>query len=375
MPHPRPLTRTAGALLLAAVAAVAPVALAGPASAEPPSRLAEEVTDSAGVLDAADRAEVVAALDDLADRTPYQLFVVYVRTFDGTSGADWADETAVASGLGRDDLLLAVAVEDRQYQVSVDPDLALTDAQLADVETDRIEPALRDDDWAGAAVAAAEGYADAATGDALGPDGARPGGPDGGLVLGILGGGVLLVAGGVGSAALVRRRRAAAAVRAELEELDGRASSALVAVDEAVQASAQELGFAEAQLGAATVAPFAAALTQARTDLAGAFAARQQLDDGVPDTAPDRRRLLATILETCTRVDTALDAQSAEFDRLRDLHARAPELLADAASGADAVDARAATTATTLADLTARYAPSALVAVVDNVAGARAWSR
>ena len=157
--------RTVRALVTAALAltavAAGSVAAASTASAEPPSVLVDEVTDHAGVLSPADATAVAAALDGLADRTRYQLFVVYVGSFDGMPGAQWADETAVRSGLGRDDILLAVAVDDRQYRVSVDRDSPLSDAALETVEADRIEPALRDGDWAGAATAAAAGYEEA----------------------------------------------------------------------------------------------------------------------------------------------------------------------------------------------------------------------
>ena len=357
---------------------------AASAAAEPPSDLAGEVTDHAGVLTDADLVRITTALDDLADTTEHQLFVVYVNSFDGLDPADWADETAAASGLGRNDILLAVAVTDRRYQVSVDMGSALSDDQLAEVESADIEPALRTDDWAGAAIAAAAGYRDAAQGRAgqLAPvagAGGSGGADDGGgaddaTVLGYLGGviGVTLAATAlfmVGSRS-VRRRRQAAAIRAELAELDSRASRALLAVDEAIQASAQEVGFAEAQFGADATATFGQVLSDARTSMAKAFTARQQLDDAEPETDEQRRELLAAILSRCEQVDAALDAQTAAFDQLRDLHARAPQVLIEADRAADAAATRIAGVAATLAELTSRYAPSAVAAVAGNVAAA-----
>ncbi|WP_165446759.1 TPM domain-containing protein, partial [Cellulomonas biazotea] len=373
----RPHVRVLASAVLALVAGIGGVATAGAASAEAPVDLVEEVTDHAGVLSPQDAEAVAARLDALADSTPYQLFVVYVGSFDGMAPADWADETAVGSGLGRDDILLAVAVDDRQYQVSVAQEIALTDDQLGDVEADRIEPALRDDDWAGAAVAAADGYEAAAAGDASGED---PVGVVTGRSFGVswpaLGAGVgglaLLVAGVVVVPRQVRRRRAAAAAEADLDAMDGRASSALVAVDEAVATSTQELGFAEAELGATTTAPFAAALDAARTELAAAFGARQRLDDTQPESDDERRALLTLILDACARVDAALDAQTAEFVRLRDLHARVPQVLVEAAEQAVRLAARTDVTESSLNDLAARYAPSALAAVAGNVDDTRA---
>src|SRR5258708_40348601 len=77
------------------------------------------------------------------------------------------------------------------------------------------------------------------------------------------------------------------------QELGIRASRALVATDDAVQTSEQELGFATARFGAATAAPFSAALEAARTELAAAFRLHQQLDDGIPADDATRQSYLA----------------------------------------------------------------------------------
>ncbi|WP_234285244.1 TPM domain-containing protein, partial [Streptomyces venezuelae] len=104
------------------------------------------------------RASVVQALDRLYDDRRVQLFVVYVRDFSGRTGQAWADATAERNGLGLDDVLLAVATHDRQYGYTADPASRLTQAQLDDVAQTAIEPALRQNDWAGAAIGAADGY-------------------------------------------------------------------------------------------------------------------------------------------------------------------------------------------------------------------------
>ncbi|MFS0698947.1 TPM domain-containing protein [Cellulomonas sp. 179-A 4D5 NHS] len=356
--------RRAGAAVLPALLALLTlVAGAGRAAAEPPQDLRDEVTDQAGVLGAgAD--DVAAALDGLADATPYQLFVVYVATFDGLDAADWADRTAALSDLGRDDILLAVAVDDRRYQVSVDEAIALTDDDLRVVETEYVEPALRDDDWAGAAVAAAEGYA-AVAGDG-GPGGASGSGGSGAapwlVGLGVLG------AVGVGGA-LVRRRRAATAGPATvpLRELEQRAGAALVAVDEAVQSSTQELGFAQAQFGTAATRVFEDVLAEARSTLAAAFAVRQRLDDDERESRDERRALLTQVLDLCAQADAALDGQKQAFGALRDLHARAPQVLTDLGLRTEEVAGRLPAARAALDALGATYAPAALASVAGHV--------
>ncbi|WP_249924332.1 TPM domain-containing protein, partial [Streptomyces alboniger] len=59
------------------------------------------------------------------------------------SAQRWADATAERNGLGLDDVLLAVATHDRQFAYSVDADSRLGDAQLREVATTAIRPALR----------------------------------------------------------------------------------------------------------------------------------------------------------------------------------------------------------------------------------------
>ncbi|MDG4865438.1 TPM domain-containing protein, partial [Streptomyces sp. T-3] len=131
----------------------------GTARAEDPVTLSRsgQITDKAGAL--GDRTnEVSKALTKLYDDRGMQLFVTYVRDFSGRSAQSWADATARRNGLGLNDVLLAIATRDRQYAYYVDQGSRLTDAQLADVAQQAIVPTLRQNDWAGAAIGAANGY-------------------------------------------------------------------------------------------------------------------------------------------------------------------------------------------------------------------------
>ncbi|SCE08143.1 TLP18.3, Psb32 and MOLO-1 founding protein of phosphatase, partial [Streptomyces sp. Termitarium-T10T-6] len=160
-----PLAALASALLAALASALLAVGwlvlpAAVPARADDPVELSRDgqITDRVGAL--GDRAgQVEDALDRLYDEQRVQLFVVYVRDFSGRSVQTWSDETADRNGLGQDDVLLSVATHDRQYAYSVDVDSRLTDADLREVAGTAIEPALRENDWAGAAIGAADGYA------------------------------------------------------------------------------------------------------------------------------------------------------------------------------------------------------------------------
>src|SRR5918993_247450 len=174
------------------------------AFAEGPMRLDTQLTDEAGVLGSR-QGEAQAALDELRNATGLQLFVVFVHSFDGDPAQQWTDETASRSDLGDRDGLLAAATRDRSYAYSFDEAFPLTDAQLAEVARVAIEPALAQNDWAGAVVGASDGYAAALAGQPIRPPRITPGQPDtssgGGGVNGALVGG--LVAAGAGGAARV----------------------------------------------------------------------------------------------------------------------------------------------------------------------------
>ncbi|MGW1462773.1 TPM domain-containing protein [Streptomyces sp. NPDC002308] len=373
---------------------------AAPAWADNPVTLSRDgqITDRTGAL--GDRTgEVEAALDSLFDERRVQLFVVYVRDFSGRSSQSWADETATRNGLGQDDVLLAVATHDRQYAYSVDEASRLTDEQLRDVASTAIVPALRVNDWAGAAIGAANGYAAVLAGQpvpapSLSPGAADPGSSgSGGTDAGdFLLPAVLLVAVvAVAAYAFARRKRraktrttpaatgwgtaasgtAAGEPPVPLPELDARAKELLVDTDDAVRTSEEELGFASAQFGEEAAAPFAAAVTRAKSELTASFRLRQQLDDAIPEDEPTQRRMLAEIISRCTAADEQLDAVSADFDRLRDLEQNAPQALSEVESTFRELAGRTATAGSTLDAMRTDYAPSAAAPVADDVEQAK----
>jgi hypothetical protein len=345
---------------------------AGSAAAEPPMRLDDRVTDRAGVLGADGVAQVQAAIERLRAETGVDLFVVFVESFDGAGGQEWADETAVRSQLGEEDVLLAVAVGDRAYGVSVADGFPISESRVDEIRTEEVEPRLSAGAWAGAAVAMADGLRSS--------DG-------GGGVLG------LVVVGGavaVGAGAYVlhrRRRRAQEAAPADAPapdvpkdefsevptaDLAFRASEALIDVDDAVRTSEQELAAARAHFGEEAVAEFATALEQSRTDMLRAFALRQRLDDDEPEDERAARALHAEIVRIATAADDRLDDQVEAFDALRGLEARAPEYVAGLRTRLDGVVARLPEASARWEALQARYAATAVKPVDGDLDQARA---
>ncbi|MGW1277725.1 TPM domain-containing protein [Streptomyces tsukubensis] len=378
----------------------APSAAAGPALPAPPAEdpvtLARDgqITDRVGALGDR-RAEVVRALDRLYAAERIQLFVVYVRDFSGRTAQEWADATARRNGLGTDDLLLAVATHDRQYAYWAAAASPLTDARLAEVARTAIVPPLREHDWAGGAVGAADGYAAVLAGRPVPTPTPVPGDPDpgtapagtsaGDLVLPV---GVAIAVGGAAAYAATRRRRRTAtrttpqggragwssgpdtAAGPPTAELDARARQLLVETDDALRTSQEELGFATAQFGEAAAEPFAAAVAYAGSELTAAFRIRQQLDDAHPEDEATRRRMLEEILSRCADADRRLDSESEDFDRLRDLERNAPEALRTAEERFAELNGRLLSTEAALSVMRERYAPSASAPVAGDAAAA-----
>ncbi|MFL3868959.1 TPM domain-containing protein [Streptomyces griseobrunneus] len=381
--------------LLATLAAGCWLALpaAVEARAEDPVELSRDgqITDRVGAL--RDRTDAVeGALDRLYAERRVQLFVVYVRDFSGRSGQTWSDETADRNGLGQDDVLLSVATHARQYAYSVEADSRLTDEQLREVASTAIEPALRENDWAGAAVGAADGYASVLAGrpvtaPAITPGPADPGsgasGPSGAgdFVMPVV---VVVGAGALAVFAYTRRKRRsttrttpaatgwgrppeADGAPVPLEELDARAKQVLVDTDDAVRTSEEELGFATAQFGEEAAEPFTEAVARAKDELTRSFRLRQQLDDAFPEDDATRRRMLEEIISRCTAADEGLDTVAADFDRLRALERNAPEALASIETAFRTLTGRVSGAEAEVAGIRERYGEGAAAPVAGDV--------
>ncbi|MEE6281440.1 TPM domain-containing protein [Georgenia sp. MJ170] len=363
------------ALLTAMLALVA-----SPAAAEPPSFLQDRVTDNAGALGGGEAEEIEEAVAELQDETGITLFTVYVDTFDGMSREAWAEQTFTASDMGTDDALLAVAVEDRSFFLGGDTTTVTTEG-YNEISSEWVEPELASDSWGAAAVAAAQGLQEW-------EDGGGSGGGGGGtafatlLVVGLVL--IALIALVVWAANRKKQRTGAPRgpdgrelpadhpLRLPTEELNKRAGSALVAVDDAVRSSEEELGFAQAQFGLQATDTFTKALAEAKQKTGRAFQVRQLLDDDNPETEPQARTMMAEILTLCDEVAQTLESQAAHFTELRDMQSRAPQALTEMEQRAGEVEARLSTAQVVLDGLARRYPAAALTSVAQNPEHARA---
>lgn len=345
------------------------------AAAEPPARLATQLTDNAGVLSAAQRANVQRAIDRLYDDRHIKLWVVFTEDFSGQGQNDWARNTMRLSDFSDDDALLAVATVDRAFAFQV-PSTVRGEDRADDIRHDSITPALRRDDWAGAAIAAANGL------NADPPAAPAAGGISWpGMLIGL---GVIAVLAGLvwwwSSRRRAKRRHAEfeAAKRVDptdanalasvpLEALDELSRSIVVDVDNAVRTSEAELELAVEEFGAKRTAPFSAALENAKKALAQAFTVRQTLDDDAPETPLQQRELLTKVVVSAARADRELETQSQAFEQLRDLVINAPTRLDAMTQQMVDLTARLEPSRQTLDTLHTQFDATALTSVATNV--------
>ena len=373
---PRRPARSALAFVPALLAVAAWLLLPASASAEPPSRLPQPITDTAGVLDDADVARIQEATNTLYDEHGLQLWVTYVSSFDGRDYDSWAQATAQASNFGPDTALLAVATDDREFALWTPTGSEISESERDRISSSDVVPALRTSDWAGAAVGAADGLSNALT-------------PSAAPVTTLLVGGGVIAAGGAGVYAYNRRSKkkraeAGAAQAAQIdpadttalrglpiEGLDQYAQTLLVDTDNAVRSSAEALELARGEFGDSAVAPFDRAHRQAQVALANAFEIRQRLDDDIPETPEQQRDMLVQLVSSCGQANRELDAQVEAFDKMRNLLLDAPARLDGLTQRAIALQARIPEAERILGQLHSEFPAGALTPVVDNVSLAR----
>ncbi|NTY63356.1 TPM domain-containing protein [Mycolicibacterium sphagni] len=374
--------RLARLLSLLAAVMTAATLVAPAAVAEPPFRLPDYVTDNAGALSDGQLANVQQAVDTLYRDRHVRLWVVFVDSFAPKNATTWTDGTRSLSDLGSQDAILAVATGQRSYYFQVPSAAAsgATSAEVDDIRLNKVEPALHNGDWAGAAIEAANGLA------GLSASHSSSGGFS--LVPLLIIVAIILVA--IAVLLLWSRRRrhkrheaeVAAAKRVNptdpnalaavpLDALDELSRSIVVDVDNAVRTSTNELAMAAEEFGQQQADRFNRAVENAKATLQQAFTVRQQLDDAIPETPAQRRDLLTRVVVAAARANRDLDAQTEAFHELRDLVINAPDRLDVLTQKLVDVSARIDPAQSTLTQLHSEFADTALASVARNVAAAK----
>jgi hypothetical protein len=314
------------------------------------------------------RGQIESALRELQQNQDIQLWVLFLESTGGRTVTEFADEVARRNSLGANDALLVVALSDRTDALWRSSTLGdrLTDQELGQVLSRRVEPRLQQGDFPAAVVEATRGLRDVAGGGQTSageaPGSGIPFGPI--LLIGLLG------AGGAWLWSIISRRRDERRAAEERDRKTGmlarEANALLIRTDEALRTAQEEIGFAEAQFSPEDVAPYRDAVARASEDLKAAFTVRQQLDDDVPEDPETRRKLLAEIVERARRAQALLDEQRKRIEELRDLERNAPQILAALPAQLDALQARAPEAEETLNSLES-YADRVRQAVRGNI--------
>ncbi len=157
-----------------------------------------------------------------------------------------------------------------------------------------------------------------------------------------------------------RKREEQSALDAQDAELARRAGRALVEADERIRVTADELDFANAELGEGATQDLRAALDAVRHHLAEAFHLNQLNHDEIPDTPQELRERNARIAQLCEWAENLLDEKTQTLAEKIAKVRRAPQILAQVRSDADRLRERLPQARTTVTRLADRYAPSAL---------------
>lgn len=359
------------------------------------------VTDSADVLSPAEESDIEAAIEELRSAEGFTVRVAYVDTFENPTDPEaWAEATALLNDASENEGLLAIAVEQGAARYVAGSGSAV-DGQGQAIYDEYVGPELQQGrDFLGAGLGAVEGTEAALTGSIPGGSaGDSPGGSNGesagGGALGglVLMGALVTMAGAGGYLVLKNRGNSRAARKREeygygpipsadgetidplasvsVEDLRKRAGSLLIAADDAIKSSEQELGFAEAQYGREAITMFSQDIASAKRHMGESFKLQQQLDDHIPDTEEEQRQWLGEIIRRCEDVNTSLQEHKADFDALRELERNAPDALRRAQASADAARTRFTAAEQSLRSLQGRYLETATSQVADNVEQAR----
>ena len=361
------------------MATAASFGLSAPAMAESPVTIppGDFVVDSSGVL-GSDESRLESEIKELRSDTGLNLFAVFVDEFSDPAQADqWATEVANKKGLGSADSILVVATQTRQAYFAGAQGGPIASA-ATEIYSSQISPALGENDWAGAVEGAIDGMRSVESGGS--PDGSSSGG---GFLTVVLVIGAVAV---VGYLFLSRRSKkktaplgqgqgqqpghyGAPAPQQQLVPLDKlrlQADQLLVAADDSIRSSQQELGFAEAQYGKQAVQVFLEDIEQAKTHLSESFHLQQQLDDDIPDTEQDQRSWLNEIIDRCQKVNNSLQAHANEFKQLRQLEQHAEDRITEVSANQEPLNLRLSARVADLDRLSGQYDASAVAQIKDN---------
>ncbi|WP_417372939.1 TPM domain-containing protein [Glutamicibacter protophormiae] len=365
----------AGALL----ASVAAVGLTSPAMAESPVTIppGDFVVDNSNVL-GSDVPQLENQIAQLRKATGYSLFAIYVDEFTSPENPQkWAEAVFNKKNMGTNDAILVVGTESRQAFLGTSDKSPLDDYRQ-EIFSNEVLPALGDDDWLGAAEGAISGIEAFDNGTLAGSGSSSS--SSGFSFFWVM----IIIAGGAVVAFMVLSRRGKSKSAqlptgqgpgfpgmpqqqlVPLDQLRRQADQLLVAADDSIRSSEQELGFAEAQYGKESIEVFTQDLVQAKQHLSESFRLQQQLDDDIPDTEQEQRSWLGEIINRCGQVNETLQKHADDFRKLRQLEQNAETRITEVAAEQEPLNQQLSARVAILEQLTDRYDQSAVSQILDN---------
>ncbi|OCG73880.1 hypothetical protein [Microbacterium sediminis] len=163
-----------------------------------------------------------------------------------------------------------------------------------------------------------------------------------------------------------RRREADEQQAAEDASLARRAQAALVATDERIRSTSDEVAFAVAELGEGPTVDVRAGLEAVRKHMAEAFQLHQLNHDDIPDTPEELRTRNARIVQLCEWAEDVLDERTEKLKAAIDKVRQAPQILDGVVREAEELRARIPATRSTVERLSSRYSAGALQRIASN---------
>lgn len=340
------------------------------AVAQGTATLQDKVTDEAGALSAEEKSQLEDKITQLQKDEHLTLFV-YITDELGTDPESFAGQAV--KDKGPNSAVYALSIKDRKMGVQTGKDWPKGRLdQMYDAAYDK----LASDEYGASAIA----LADAALGNSASNNSAS----DSSGLAWLGGGAAAIVAAGGGIMYYSRRNtkknnaqtlESAREIapgdtdqldRLPLETLDQLAQEELVSTDESIRRGKEELNIALSEFGPERVRPFTKAMNHSTSTLQKAFHLRQRLDDAVPESPAERRQMLVEIVSSCGQADDALDAQSEEFAKMRDLLIHSDEKLDELTQRTVGLRARLPEAESTLAGLKGNYDEHVLSSIADN---------
>ncbi|PVW06130.1 hypothetical protein DEA06_00820 [Microbacterium sp. Gd 4-13] len=149
-------------------------------------------------------------------------------------------------------------------------------------------------------------------------------------------------------------------------DLMRRAEMAIVAADERVRLTADELDFAVAELGESATADLRNALDSVKTHLSEAFHLHQLNHDEIPDTPEELRTRNARIIQLSEWAEDLLEERTAVLQGAIEKVRRAPEVLERVRADRERLSLRVPAARDAVQRLSTRYSPAALQQISGN---------